>query len=107
MKKMILKKPEDTEAKVYRLKKTEVKYLFMHGDTLFYYLVDEDGTEHKLSEYEVERYSVMKDISVRVPDSIDMEHMVRAVEDALYNADNVTDTEYEFILSLLQKLSYA
>lgn len=106
MKEFILKKPEDIEAKPYKVKRTAVEFA-NHNDTLFYYLVDEDGTEHKLSEYEVERYSVIKELSVRVPDSIDMEHMVRAVEDALYNADNVTDTEYEFILSLLQKLSYA
>jgi hypothetical protein len=107
MKKLILKKPEDVEAKPYEVKRTAVEFSMMHGETLFYYLVDEDGTEHKLSEYEVAKHSVLKEISVRIPDAIDMEHTIRAVEDALYNAEEVTDTEYEFIISLLKKVSYA
>lgn len=43
-------------------------------------------------------------IEVNVPDSVDLEHAFDSVSDALYLPENVTQQEYDLVLSMLSKL---
>lgn len=43
-------------------------------------------------------------IEVNVPDSVDLQHAFDSVSDALYLPDNVTQQEYDLVLSMLSKL---
>jgi len=43
-------------------------------------------------------------IEVEIPDNLDLQHCLDAVDDALYLPENVTNAEYLFVTYLLSKI---
>jgi len=48
----------------------------------------------------------MKEVTIKlnVPSSIDLEHMITSVSDALYLPENVTQDEYNLVCEFINKL---